>query len=56
VALGTPDVITGSGTRLDHQRAQQVGTRQRRDAAVEVHGDPLGAVKGLAGSRELRCP
>ncbi len=48
-------VIAGRGTRLDHQRAQQVGTRKRRDTAAEVDGDSLGAVKGLAGSRELGC-
>jgi hypothetical protein len=55
VTLGTPNVVAGRGTRLDHQRAQQVGTRKRRDTAVEVDGDSLGAVQGLAGSRELGC-
>jgi hypothetical protein len=37
------------------ERSQQVGTRKRCDAAIEVHGDPLGAVQGLTGSRKLGC-
>jgi hypothetical protein len=55
VALRPPDVAAGSGTGLDHRCPQQIGTRKRCEAAVDVHDDPLGAIKGLAGSRELGC-
>jgi hypothetical protein len=53
VTLWTPNTVAGRGTSLDHQRAEQVETRKRRDAAIEFDGDSLRAVKGLAGSCEL---
>lgn len=54
VTLWTPNVVAGRGRCLD-QRAQEIGTRKTQDTALEVDGDSLRAVQGLAGARELGC-
>lgn len=49
-----PCVVAGGGAGLDDQSTQQVRTRERAGATIEIDGDVLGAVQSPPGSCKLR--